>query len=62
MMDPESACALLYKLADLHMNDGFPLPGEPPDLEERATIVALLTELLGREPNEYEIRSATYSS
>lgn len=62
-MDPETACALLYEFAVLHMKDsGYPLPGQPPDENERVIIAALLTELLGREPTDTEIEAASHAA
>ena len=64
MMDPESACALLYRLADLRMtitDPGDPSPGRTLGQQEQEIIVLLLTELLQREATDSEIQAATYS-
>ena len=62
-MEPESACALLYKLGDIRttMTGGGPPPGQTFSQAEKEIIVVLLTELLHRVPTYSEIQAATFS-
>lgn len=65
-MDHETATALLHTLGDMtaklqHARSWLPvIPAERQQLldTQRRTIIALLTELLGRAPEEHEIQDS----